>query len=131
MEDFYNPVEVAEDLKAFERRLTEYVSSLSYTTTRWRIILSLSALFATFGAWGVIIDDVNHVSILQSLWYHKLFTLSCCNLLVLFMMGIHRRVFAPSIILSRTRIVLQDYNMSCDEKGRLILRARPLAGVDG
>ncbi|EDO30209.1 predicted protein [Nematostella vectensis] len=101
------------DLKAFERRLTEYVSSLSYTTTRWRIILSLSALFATFGAWGVIIDD--HVSILQSLWYHKLFTLSCCNLLVLFMMGIHRRVFAPSIILSRTRIVLQDYNMSCDE----------------
>ncbi|KXJ18490.1 nuclear envelope phosphatase-regulatory subunit 1 [Exaiptasia diaphana] len=130
MEDFYNQIDVTEDLKAFERRLTEYLTSLSTTTTRWRVILAVSSAVVFLGAWGLIIDDVQHGSFLMSLWYHKLFTLSCFNLLVLILFGIHRRVVAPNIILSRTRLVLQDYNMSCDEKGRLILKARPSSGLD-
>lgn len=43
----------------------------------------------------------------------------------LFLFGIHKRVMAPSIIASRTRIVLSDFNMSCDETGKLILKPRP------
>ncbi|XP_031564074.1 nuclear envelope phosphatase-regulatory subunit 1-like [Actinia tenebrosa] len=130
MEDFYNPTDVTEDLKAFERRMTEYLASLTVTTTRWRIVLFTSSMLALFGAWGLIIDDVHHGSILHSLWYHKLFTISCCNLIVLVFCGIHKRVVAPNIIISRTKLVLHDYNMSCDEKGRLILKARPSTGVD-
>ena len=44
---------------------------------------------------------------------------------VLFIMGVHKRVIAPSIITARTRIVLGDFNMSCDDTGKLILKPRP------
>lgn len=37
----------------------------------------------------------------------------------------HKRVIAASIITSRTREVLNDFNMSCDDSGKLILRPRP------
>lgn len=40
---------------------------------------------------------LQHPSLLQYLFYHKLFTLSCCNLFVLFILGIHRRVMAPQM----------------------------------
>ncbi|RMX40928.1 nuclear envelope phosphatase-regulatory subunit 1-like [Pocillopora verrucosa] len=117
--------QVTEDLKAFERRLTEYVQCLGPQTGKWRLILVLSSVATAAGAWGLITDNQHHPSLLQYLWHHKFFTISCCNLFILFMLGIHRRVMAPQIILARTRVVLEDYNMSCDEKGRLILRPRP------
>uniref|UniRef100_H2RWS2 Nuclear envelope phosphatase-regulatory subunit 1 n=1 Tax=Takifugu rubripes TaxID=31033 RepID=H2RWS2_TAKRU len=41
-----NSLEQAKDLKAFERRLTEYVSCLQPATGRWRTIL----LVVTFPA---------------------------------------------------------------------------------
>lgn len=41
---------------------------------------------------------------------------------ILFMMGVHRRVIAPSIITQRARSVLSDFNMSCDDTGKLILK---------
>lgn len=44
---------------------------------------------------------------------------------LLFMTGVHRKVIAPSIITARTRSVLNDFNMSCDETGKLILKPRP------
>jgi hypothetical protein len=47
------------------------------------------------------------------------------NVLVLLMMGAHRRVVAPSIFVSRTREVLFDFAMDCDETGKLILKPRP------
>lgn len=40
-------------------------------------------------------------------------------------MGIHKLVIAPQIITSRTRSVLSDFNMSCDDTGKLILKPRP------
>ena len=42
-------------------------------------------------------------------------------------MGIHKRVVAPSIICSRTRQVLADFNMWCDDTGKLVLKPRPTA----
>jgi len=41
------------------------------------------------------------------------------------MMGAHRRVVAPSIFVNRTREVLFDFAMDCDETGKLILKPRP------
>lgn len=43
----------------------------------------------------------------------------------LFVMGIHKLVIAPQILTSRTRSVLSDFNMSCDDTGKLILKPRP------
>lgn len=44
---------------------------------------------------------------------------------MLFAIGIHKLVIAPQIITSRTRNVLSDFNMSCDDTGKLILKPRP------
>lgn len=43
----------------------------------------------------------------------------------LFVVGIHKLVIAPQILTSRTRQVLNDFNMSCDDTGKLILKPRP------
>ncbi|XP_036603886.1 nuclear envelope phosphatase-regulatory subunit 1 isoform X2 [Trichosurus vulpecula] len=111
-----NSLEQAEDLKAFERRLTEYISCLQPATGRWR----------TTGAWNWLIDpETQKVSFFTSLWNHPFFTISCITLIGLFFAGIHKRVVAPSIIAARCRTVLAEYNMSCDDTGKLILKPRP------
>lgn len=46
-------------------------------------------------------------------------------------MGIHKLVFAPKIITTRMRTVLNDFNMSCDDTGKLILKPRPNNNIDG
>ncbi|XP_018399934.1 PREDICTED: nuclear envelope phosphatase-regulatory subunit 1 isoform X2 [Cyphomyrmex costatus] len=95
---------VCEDLKAFERRLTEVIASLQPATTRWRN------------------PNTSAVSFTQSLYNHPFFTMASVILVILFMMGVHRRVIAPSIITQRARSVLGDFNMSCDDTGKLILK---------
>ena len=44
---------------------------------------------------------------------------------ILLCFGAHRRVVAPSILVSRSREVLFDFAMDCDETGKLILKPRP------
>ncbi|KAG5839193.1 hypothetical protein ANANG_G00202370 [Anguilla anguilla] len=99
-----NSLEQAEDLKAFERRLTEYVSCLQPATGRWRMILIVVSVCTATGAWNWLIDPDTQkvrVSFFSSL------------------------VVAPSIIAARCRTVLAEYNMSCDDTGKLILKPRP------
>ncbi|XP_018962419.1 nuclear envelope phosphatase-regulatory subunit 1-like [Cyprinus carpio] len=121
-----NSLEQAEDLKAFERRLTEYVSCLQPATGRWRMILIVVSVCTATGAWNWLIDpDTQKVSFFSSLWNHPFFTISCVTLIGLFFAGIHKRVVAPSIIAARCRTVLAEYNMSCDDTGKLILKPRP------
>ncbi|CAI5646105.1 unnamed protein product [Oreochromis niloticus] len=111
-----NSLEQAEDLKAFERRLTEYVSCLQPATGRWRMILIVVSVCTATGAWNWLIDpDTQKVSFFSSLWNHPFFTISCITLIALFFAGIHKRVVAPSIIAARCRTVLAEYNMSCDD----------------
>lgn len=45
-----------------------------------------------------------------------------------FAFGVHKLVVAPHIITNRTRSVLSDFNMSCDDSGKLILKPRPNMG---
>uniref|UniRef100_A0A3P8SRD9 Nuclear envelope phosphatase-regulatory subunit 1 n=1 Tax=Amphiprion percula TaxID=161767 RepID=A0A3P8SRD9_AMPPE len=136
-----NSLEQAEDLKAFERRLTEYVSCLQPATGRWRMILIVVSVCTATGAWNWLIDPDTQkkqrgmvlsvkkykqtVSFFSSLWNHPFFTISCITLIALFFAGIHKRVVAPSIIAARCRTVLAEYNMSCDDTGKLILKPRP------
>ncbi|XP_061449892.1 nuclear envelope phosphatase-regulatory subunit 1 isoform X1 [Rhineura floridana] len=114
-----------QDLKAFERRLTEYIACLQPATGRWRIILIVVSVCTATGAWNWLIDpETQKVSFFTSLWNHPFFTVSCITLIGLFFAGIHKRVVAPSIIAARCRTVLAEYNMSCDDTGKLILKPR-------
>ncbi|GFT33463.1 nuclear envelope phosphatase-regulatory subunit 1 [Nephila pilipes] len=115
-----------EDLKAFERRLVEVIAYYQPQTKRWRVMFGVVSLCTAIGAWQWLMDPLtSQVGFVQSLVNHLFFTISSAILITLFVMGIHRRVVAPSIIVSRVRQVLADFNMSCDDNGRLILKPRP------
>lgn len=115
-----------EDLKAFERRLTEIMSGVKPATNRWRALLVLVTLCMSIGAYYWIQDSTRHeVSYVQSLYDHPLLTVSFLVFIVLLLTGIHKRVMAPSIMANRTRSVLSQFNMSCDDNGKLILKPRP------
>ncbi|XP_025115214.1 nuclear envelope phosphatase-regulatory subunit 1-like [Pomacea canaliculata] len=118
--------EQTEDLKAFERRLTEVIDKLQPAARGWRLLLVVVSILTAVGAWAWLWDPrTSEVSFTQSLLYHPVFALSCFVLLLLFLCGIHKRVVAPSIIAARCRLVLAEYNMSCDDTGKLILKPRP------
>jgi len=115
-----------DDLKAFERRLTEIIASSHPTAFRWRIILAVVSVFVAIGAFHWLSDpSTAQVSFLESMWLHPFFSSSAVLIIILFLFGIHRRVVAPSIVVSRTREVLFDFSMDCDDYGRLILKPRP------
>ncbi|XP_050311907.1 nuclear envelope phosphatase-regulatory subunit 1 [Anthonomus grandis grandis] len=115
-----------EDLKAFERRLTEVIACLHPSTTRWRIVLAVVSLcVATGGSQWIFDPDTRVVSLSQSLTNHPFFILSTVILIIILLLGVHKRVIASTIITARTREVLRDFNMSCDDTGKLILRPRP------
>lgn len=115
-----------EDLKAFERRLTEIINSAQPSAFRWRIILLMVSLCVAIGAFNWLGDPLTaEVPFMTSLLNHPFFSLSTLAIVMLFLCGIHRRVVAPSILVSRTREVLYDFAMDCDHTGKLILRPRP------
>lgn len=132
----------ADDLKAFERRMMEIVSSLQPSMWRWRLIL-LTLLLIMFTTFGVLIsnllfssssipstsisNDKSYLLIILSNIFRKeiSFSISFVLLIFAFLFGIHRKIFASSIIISRFRYILSDYNMSCDSNGRLIIKPRP------
>lgn len=124
--------EQTEDLKAFERRLTEVIDKLQPTARLWRMVLIVMSVCTAVGAWTWIWDPhTTQVPFTHSLLNHPFFTISCIMLVMLFLCGIHKRVVSPSIIASRCRQVLADYNMSCDDTGKLILKPRPTTWLYG
>jgi len=115
-----------EDLKAFERRLTEIIASTAPTTLRWRLVLTFVSLCVAVGAVYWLQDPATaSVSFLYSLYLHPWFSLSSLTMVLLFLGGVHRRVIGTSILVSRTREVLFDFSMDCDDNGKLILKPRP------
>lgn len=107
---------MTEDLKAFERRLTEIVSNYKRRTKKFRILLTIAALITSITTLNWFNDETKNVT------YVDFFTFNYIGLLILFSMGLHKRAVATSIILSRIRQVLENFNMSCDQNGRLILK---------
>lgn len=117
-----NPV-ASEDLKAFERRLTEILACYQPQTKRWRIILLMVTLTTSITASQWLFDpETGNVSLMESLHNHLFFTLNCIAFVLLIIFGVHRKVVAPSIIVTRIKSVLENFNMSCDHNGRLILK---------
>jgi len=114
-----------EDLKAFERRLTEIIAEAQPSAMIWRVILIFASLCVAVGACYWLGDPTTaEVALMVSLMNHPFFSLSAIAIVVLFLFGAHRRVVAPSIFVSRAREVLVDLSMDCDEYGKLILKPR-------
>lgn len=59
-----NSLEQAEDLKAFERRLTEYIHCLQPATGRWRMLLIVVSVCTATGAWNWLIDPETQKGVL-------------------------------------------------------------------
>lgn len=136
----------ADDLKAFERRMMEIVSSLQPSIWRWRVILLVLVLVTTITFYTLMTDDATvtpttvnelsdnwYLSSIRSILFQKqfYFIVSLSLLISAFLFGIHRKIFASSIIIARFRYILADYNMSCDSDGRLILKPRRPASTVG
>ncbi|CAF1423695.1 unnamed protein product [Adineta ricciae] len=147
----------ADDLKAFERRTTEIISSLRPSTWRWRLLFVILILTNLITLLNWICDftfpsffkpsvttpvslselpttPLNDLSssylfscISKILRKDIAFFISFSLLIFAFLFGIHRKIFISSIIITRIRSILKDYNMSCDTDGRLILKPRPPA----
>lgn len=117
--------QAGEDLKAFERRLTEIISCYQPQTKRWRVILLIMAITTSISAFQWLFDpQTQHISFVESLYNHLFFTFNCIILVIFFALGIHKRVVAPGIVVSRIKQVLANFNMSCDPSGRLILKRK-------
>lgn len=117
----------ADDLKAFERRMIEIVSSLQPSIWRWRVILIVLIIVTLVTFYAFMNNDSStDSSIISKIFQRKIyFCISICLLISAFLFGIHRKIFSSSIIIARFRYILADYNMSCDTDGRLILKPRP------
>ncbi|VDH97253.1 Hypothetical predicted protein [Mytilus galloprovincialis] len=90
--------EQTEDLKAFERRLTEVIDKVQPTARLWRMVLIVISVCTAAGAGTWLLDPyTTKVYLSTSLWNHPCFTISCIVLLMLFLCGIHKRVVAPSM----------------------------------
>eukprot|EP00794_Sanderia_malayensis_P019267 gene19267-21195_t len=91
--------------------------------TQADVLLVLTSICIAISSFGWALDErTAKVSFSESLIMHKFFTISCISLLLLITMGVHKRIRAPELLLARVRLTLQDFNMSCDERGRLILK---------
>jgi hypothetical protein len=132
----------ADDLKAFERRMIEIVSSLQPSIWRWRVILAILIFVTVMTFYAMCTDDTTNETSISSLDSYEAssflslisaylfrkqiyFSVSFILLISTFLFGIHRKMFASTIIINRFRYILADYNMSCDSDGRLILKPRP------
>lgn len=112
-----------DDLKAFERRLIEIIASYQPQTRRWQVALLVLALSTTISAFFWLNDPTTpRVSFVESLYNHLYFAANIVVLVILLVAGVHKKVNAPAIIVSRIREVLDNFNMSCDHSGRLILK---------
>ena len=129
----------ADDLKAFERRMMEIVSSLQPSIRRWRVLLMILICATVITFYLLITDESsassiesNKASLYSTLFPKRIFFFVSFSLLICaFLFGIHRKVFASSIIIARFQYILADYNMSCDSDGRLILKPRPTSYLTG
>ena len=88
-----------EDLKAFERRLAEVISSMRPRTQVFRWMLALNFTIVFFSGINWILDPATfEIPLAQSLYYnHFYFILSSAILVTMIIFGVHRRVVAPEM----------------------------------
>ncbi|XP_020806705.1 nuclear envelope phosphatase-regulatory subunit 1 homolog [Drosophila serrata] len=112
-----------EDLRAFERRLTEVVASYRILTLRWRIILILLANLMIIGAYSWLEDLHTSLPFTQSIRSHPVFSVAALLFTLLIFLGKQKLIFAGKIMAIRTNGVLEIFNMECNEVGKLKMKS--------
>uniref|UniRef100_A0A1I7Y5S9 Transmembrane protein 188 n=1 Tax=Steinernema glaseri TaxID=37863 RepID=A0A1I7Y5S9_9BILA len=118
---------VRDDLKFFERRLTEVMEHMQPTASFFLFVI-LSTFFAVIYLGYLCFSDPNitMISFYELLEAQKLCTVGVAGMvLVITILGVHKRVVAPRIIVDRVKTVLVDFCLSCDEEGKLIIKPTP------
>lgn len=120
----FTTAQIQGDLRAFERRITKAVQYLEPKSYRWRILLFLSIMFVLLSGYSFItnIQLDKDFSVALALYENKIFALALFFLGLLVFTGAHKRANTSAIILARNRQVLLEYNLSCNEKGKLIIK---------
>ncbi|KRX83808.1 Nuclear envelope phosphatase-regulatory subunit 1, partial [Trichinella sp. T6] len=118
--------DTCDDLKAFERRLMEIIACMQPAAKKWRAILAvvLSCLVVSSCLW-LADPHLSEENLIDSLKRNTFFSASFVVMIILLLCGIHRRVVAPSIMAARCRSVLAEFNLSCDDNGKLKLKIHP------
>uniref|UniRef100_A0A2K6WN85 Transmembrane protein 188 n=1 Tax=Onchocerca volvulus TaxID=6282 RepID=A0A2K6WN85_ONCVO len=93
-----------EDLRYFERRLTEVIQSMQPAATRWRLVLLIAFGCTLWSAYFWLKDpSIRSITLVESLQNHLVFSACLPSLLFLFgFIGIHNRAVAPSILPQRS-----------------------------
>ncbi|VDO35535.1 unnamed protein product [Onchocerca flexuosa] len=88
-----------EDLRYFERRLTEVIQSMQPAATRWRLVLLIAFGCTLWSAYFWLKDpSIRNITLVESLQNHLVFSACVPSLLFLFgFIGIHNRAVAPSM----------------------------------
>lgn len=118
-------------------RKHHYVNQDIVFISTFRLILLLMTVLTILFTWLWLNDpNTSNTTLFTSLKAHPFFLLrfvtltitkiiwilSCSMLIISFVFGIHQRVVAPSILVQRIRLVLEDYGMSISQTGDLIIR---------
>merc|ERR1712212_501075 len=111
------------DQRFFEERLQKSIGSLHPYAVKWRVALLIITILTVFFTYCWLNDpSTSNTPLMASLRSHPFFILSCMTLITSFAFGIHQRVVAPSILVQRIRLVLEDYGMSITQEGSLSFR---------
>ncbi|XP_065827447.1 nuclear envelope phosphatase-regulatory subunit 1-like [Oscarella lobularis] len=123
-------IDQAEDLRVFEQRLMECISSLQPDAFKWKVFMVVLCVWTFVTGLGWLTDSESNLSLVESLVYHKGFSMGVGALAFLLATSLYQKALAPQIVARRCRSVLKEYNMSCDDSGRLIVkRQRPNQSV--
>ncbi|KAH8308348.1 hypothetical protein KR059_010905 [Drosophila kikkawai] len=101
-----------EDLKAFEQRLQEVLTGNRSSRFRHRNLIAVLIL-----AISLIICLVP-----MSLWQQTVVTLASIIVILPFILNCQRPELSQEEIALQTRSVLEAFDMSCDDSGKLILK---------
>lgn len=109
--------------------MREIINGLYPKALKWRIILFFAALFFLTSSYLWLFDPVTYeFGFFTSLQKHPELVVSFFILIIVLFMGAHKKVVLPNVIAHRSRLMLAEYNMSCDNSGKLILRPKPNMG---
>ncbi|VDK62751.1 unnamed protein product [Onchocerca ochengi] len=107
-----------EDLRYFERRLTEVIQSMQPAATRWRLVLLIAFGCTLWSAYFWLKDpSIRSTAAAQrgSYWNQARVMGQSYGT------GYVNHV-SNNVIASRCRSVLADFSLSCDDSGKLIVR---------
>ncbi|CAI8032869.1 Nuclear envelope phosphatase-regulatory subunit 1 [Geodia barretti] len=116
--------EQTEDLKAFEQRVIDCVSHVRRRSIKWRVLVAVVLLWVVVSMWSWWTDGSEHDNYLDMFYSNKSLCLSITVFFFVYILGFFDRQNAANIITNRCRSVLHDFNMSCNDQGKLIILKR-------